>query len=1274
MSQTVGSIALDLVVRDTVEAQLDRILTKAQKLADSAGKALDEAISAPVHRAQKNLDKSLEDAAESVEDFAETAAETVSKALDKAVLPEISAPVEVVPEIEVPDLSPIVDDGIEDAIQRELKRLEDMQKAALDTADLPDRVRTVKPSSMQFDPSAVKFMDEYEEKLNQTAENVQKKLNDAVEFEVSADPLKRLEQQIANAEQKLELLQKKWQELSAAEPTDKIRQQLTSVQEKIISTTEKLDKLQQKAAQATPAVYPQMPEIPLDDHVPTYIERVREELSKLSDSVLEPLGGVERLREISGKALDFIAGKTENLRSRAASVWENVSTAAASSFDRAKTAVSGGIDAISQRLDALRPAAERFGSALRYPVNVLRRTASAAQTILQPLQGLGNAAERGFSAVREAASRAFGSVRRTGSAALSAIRRTGSAAFRTLRNVGGRAVSGIAENLRNIGRNALNVMNPVRKLGNTLRSSFKSVFLAAGLYGAFRALKDGLLEAANADQEFSRSLSAVKANLAVAFVPITNAVMPLLNTLMSGLASVTRQVAGFISGIFGTTYAQSAAAVKKLKGVTDAAKKAKLSLAGIDEMNILSSDSGDDESAGEIPDLSALDAPEPVLPDWAERLKSAILAGDWESVGAVLAERVNSVFQAVDWEKIEQKIVSVSGKICDLINGFLDNVDWSALGSALAGGINILTAAVNTFADKIHWQALGTNLAKGLNTAISKVKWGQLGRALSAHIRVLTDLLYGFVTEFDWAALGDGIGQAVNGWFDGIDFGKLGYTLSEGIKGILATVNAFLTTVDFGSIGRKIADFINNIDVAGILSQLAQTVSTLITSALDLLISFVQNVDWGRLGDSLWDGLVGIVTGIDWGGIVSRAFELLGSALGGAAMLVGSVLLRAWDTLKTAYDRLKKYFSDKIEEAGGNIWQGVLAGITDGLKNVGKWIKDHIFTPFIDGFKRTFGIASPSKEMAKLGGFLVDGLFVALSGGIAKLVAVAEDILTGIKNVFSNVKEWFAGKFSGAYNAVKGVFSGIGQWFGERYSDVTSAFSAVGNWFSEKFSGAWDGIKSAFSIEKVSRFFSDVMNGIRTVFSSVGNWFSEKFTSAADSVKDAFSGISDFFENIWDSIGEGATSGVNALIDIINGIIESVENGLNWISQGLNFFGFDVPEALQDLLGESFSFDLPEVGLPRLPHLANGALATAPTLALVGDNRNAAVDPEVISPLSKLQSLTNGDNSEIIALLQIIIELLRNGLSAEIVGGIFGSDFRKTVLKIIADDNTRRGG
>jgi len=69
----------------------------------------------------------------------------------------------------------------------------------------------------------------------------------------------------------------------------------------------------------------------------------------------------------------------------------------------------------------------------------------------------------------------------------------------------------------------------------------------------------------------------------------------------------------------------------------------------------------------------------------------------------------------------------------------------------------------------------------------------------------------------------------------------------------------------------------------------------------------------------------------------------------------------------------------------------------------------------------------------------------------------------------------------------------------------------------------------------------------------------------------------------------------------------------------------------------------------KVPALAEGGLATGPTMALVGDNRNARVDPEVIAPLSKLKGMLDGGGSPYVlstrvsgADLIVIMEKARN--------------------------------
>jgi tape measure domain-containing protein len=67
------------------------------------------------------------------------------------------------------------------------------------------------------------------------------------------------------------------------------------------------------------------------------------------------------------------------------------------------------------------------------------------------------------------------------------------------------------------------------------------------------------------------------------------------------------------------------------------------------------------------------------------------------------------------------------------------------------------------------------------------------------------------------------------------------------------------------------------------------------------------------------------------------------------------------------------------------------------------------------------------------------------------------------------------------------------------------------------------------------------------------------------------------------------------------------------------------------------------------PKLAQGGLAYGPTMATVGDNRNARVDPEVIAPLSKLKGMLDGGGSPYILTtrvagsdLLVIMEKARN--------------------------------
>jgi hypothetical protein len=74
-------------------------------------------------------------------------------------------------------------------------------------------------------------------------------------------------------------------------------------------------------------------------------------------------------------------------------------------------------------------------------------------------------------------------------------------------------------------------------------------------------------------------------------------------------------------------------------------------------------------------------------------------------------------------------------------------------------------------------------------------------------------------------------------------------------------------------------------------------------------------------------------------------------------------------------------------------------------------------------------------------------------------------------------------------------------------------------------------------------------------------------------------------------------------------------SGINKFLGGIN--KIKIPDWVPGVGGKS-------IEIPMIPKLARGGLAFGPTAAMVGDNPNAGVDPEVIAPLSKLKSMLGG--------------------------------------------------
>lgn len=99
----------------------------------------------------------------------------------------------------------------------------------------------------------------------------------------------------------------------------------------------------------------------------------------------------------------------------------------------------------------------------------------------------------------------------------------------------------------------------------------------------------------------------------------------------------------------------------------------------------------------------------------------------------------------------------------------------------------------------------------------------------------------------------------------------------------------------------------------------------------------------------------------------------------------------------------------------------------------------------------------------------------------------------------------------------------------------------------------------------------------------------------------AMTSIQGFFANTFDSLASIMKGPINTIIAMINAIVESI-NGM----------AFNVPDWVPAIGGQKFG-----VELPKIPQLAEGGIATQPTLATIAEAGVA----EAVIPLSKLSTM-----------------------------------------------------
>lgn len=652
------------------------------------------------------------------------------------------------------------------------------------------------------------------------------------------------------------------------------------------------------------------------------------------------------------------------------------------------------------------------------------------------------------------------------------------------KGLAGKAKSAVTS-LKGLSKPADKAAKSILKLSNM----FKLMLIRMAMRAVVQGVKEGMQnlvqysgDANQAMSELTSSMTYAKNSFAAAFAPILSFVVPAITVLINALATAVGYVNQFFSALGGKgTFVRAkkvnqdyAASLKKTGGAAkQAGKDAKKALAPFDDLVQIQREGADDSSGGSSGGIDPSQMFETVaidqgISDFANKLKELWQAGDWEGIGQLIGQKINDSVQKftdyISWDNVGAKITAFVTAFTTLFNSLVANIDWYSIGIMMGTGINTLVNTLYLLLTQIDWLMLGSALATGLNGMVATIDWNLFGATLGAFFQAKISGLYGFVDTADWSLIGQAIGNGLNGTISQIDWGMLGLLFATGLGGLFSVAGNFAQTFDWTGFGNSIAlslsTFFRTFDWAGS----GTAISDIVIGILDALLTVIIQTDWWAFGD----GIATAIEHIDWTTVANRFFAVIGAALGGFAAFLGGLL-------SDGVEEAKNYFQEKIKECGGNVVDGILMGIVDGMKSIGTWIKANIFTPFMDAFKDAFGIHSPSTVMAEMGQYLWDGFcngikeFFSNPGAFIK-ANITDPFVNGLKSFLGIHSPSTVLAGIGSYT-VQGFNQGVTSEQTASQNVVQSWASGVANWFSEKF-----GIGTGDSVES-KKWANSIMSG-----------------------------------------------------------------------------------------------------------------------------------------------------------------------------------------------------
>ena len=623
----------------------------------------------------------------------------------------------------------------------------------------------------------------------------------------------------------------------------------------------------------------------------------------------------------------------------------------------------------------------------------------------------------------------------------------------------------------------------------------------------------------------------------------------------------------------------------------------------------------------------------------------ADLGGEWQTATNQVAastgaagkelEGLRDVMEDVYAANYGDSVADVGDAVA-MVNRNMANLDQNGLTAATEGALALRDAFEYDVAESTRAaEAIRKNFGSSAEEAFSLIAAGaQNGLDYSGE---LIDTINEYSSQF--AKLGfdaDGMFNILQAGADGTawNLDKVGDAIKEfsirAIDGSDSTVEAFtslgynaeniMATFAAGGEGANKAFF----DVINTLMAVDDQVER------DALGVALFGTMWEDLGTEAMEAMAGASqAAYDTEGALEKINQVkyndLDSAIQGIGRQMEVALLPAADAVYQSLMDSMPEITEAMEEvspviaeiagdfadwAGGAISDG-LPVLVDGIRDFANWAgkayeKAKPFLSFLWEHKGTvLAVAAALRVLGPAIGAVTTAMnafktaktFMALlqsSGKIAQVTAAFQrfgSILTGPLGIiiavagaiallykkWDTVKAWLV-NFG---NTVNQIWTNFSNMVGNAIAAIGQKFPMLGAYLQ----GWWESIQAA--VDNVKAIFQNIIDFISNVFS--GNWSA------------AWQNIVNIFGNLFGMI-------VNLAKAPINGVISAI----NWVISKINSISVTIPDWVPGVGGKTLGFNI-----PTIPQLAEGGVATSPTLAEIGEGG----EPEAVMPLSKLAAL-----------------------------------------------------